>query len=451
MDNTLTSRVIYGGMAGGGKSFLICVWQIHQRMTYPGTRGYIARDVLKDLKGSVLVTFFDVARAMGIAYDYNDNKSIITFPNGSVIVLLEVKYKPSDPDFHDLGSTEYTDGAIEEGINIHKRAAEILLTRTRYKHVEYGLSKKQLITCNPGDSWIKDDIVLPWLDTGLQQRKNKFIQATLASNPDAAFVKADTETLEDMDDPYDKARLLHGDWRAVPQTGGEFYKSFNQLVHVIPSDSYEYNPDKALHISFDENVNPYMALSIWQVEGKKATQIDEIGLLHPRNTLEETCREFTKRYRHHVGGLFIYGDRTSKKQDVKLEKGYDFFKLAQKHLEQFKPAIRLPTKNPSVVMRGNFLNAVFSKNFDGLEINLLNNCVESIKDLNHLKEDSDGTKKKSMIRDPKTGVSYQKYGHYSDTMDYILCEMYKESFTLYVRGPKTPERIIETFKRSNSY
>ena len=448
--NTKTSRVIYGGQAGGGKSFLICLWQIHRRLKYAGTRGYIAREVLRDLKDSVLITFFDVARTMAIRYRYNDQKSFIDFENGSRIQLLEVKYRPSDPDFNDLGSTEYTDGAIEEGVSVHKRAAEFLLSRTRYQHDVFNLTRKQLITCNPGNGWIKEEVVLPYY-AGTIKRKNKFVRATLESNPNKAFVDLYRETLEGMDDPYDKARLLHGDWLAMPQTGGEFYKEFDQVKHIAEAQDTLYDPARPLHISFDENVNPYITLTIWQIDGHNATQIDEVCLQHPNNTLQKLCKTFEARYNNHEAGLFIYGDATSKKQDVKLEKGYNFFSLARGYLDKFKPSVRVPPKNPSVVMRGNFINQIFRRQFDDINIKISEVCKNTIEDYNQVKEDADGTKKKTKFRDPATQITYERHGHTSDANDYLLCEVFKNSFNLYVRGPDKVERIIATRPQTSNY
>ena len=448
LEDNITKRVVFGGAAGGGKSFLACYNQIKKRTMYPGTRGYIARETLKDLKGSILVTFFDLIHFMGLNVKYNDQKSYIDFPNGSRISLLEVKYKPSDPNFNELGSTEYTDGVIEEGIRIHEKAAEILLTRTRYKHHEFGLSPKQLITCNPGPGWIRDKIVIPQIEQGPGE-KNIYVPALLTSNPNKGFVEQYYQTLRDLSDEYDKARLLHGDWYATPKTGAEFYKYFDSDKHTRKHTGSEYNPELPLHVSFDENVNPYMACSVWQINGKRAIKIDEIALKHPRNTLKDTCREFERRYMTHAAGLFIYGDATSVKQDVKLEKGYNFFKLARTYLERYRPVLRVPKSNPPVVMRGNFINSVFDNNFDGIEIIYCDNCVLSIQDVANVLEDADGRKKKEKIKDGISGVTYEKYGHFSDSDDYFLCEAFRDSYRKYTKGGHEIDRTIVTRPRTN--
>ncbi len=49
----------------------------------------------------------------GYHYKYNEQKGYIDFRNGSRIVLLDLYDYPSDPNWNNLGSTEYTDGFIE--------------------------------------------------------------------------------------------------------------------------------------------------------------------------------------------------------------------------------------------------------------------------------------------------------------------------------------------------
>lgn len=245
------------------------------------------------------------------------------------------------------------------------------------------------------------------------------------------------ENFKEKNYRYYKTYVL-GLWGRI-NVGGEFYKDFSPEAHII--DDYAYDPYKPLHISLDENVHPYLTCTVWQLEGKTAYQIDEICLETPRNTIKHTCNEFKERFRDHVGGLFIYGDRTSKKEDVKLEKGQNFFTIVASELQQFKPKLRLPSKNPAVVMRGNFINSIFSEEFDGIKIQLRRNCINSIRDLEYLKEDSDGTKLKEKATHPVTGVRYERYGHTSDTMDYLICEAYSTSFTKYQTGGKKDKYI----------
>lgn len=456
LQNDTTRRVLYGGQAGGGKSFLIALYCYYICTNYDGVRGYIARDAgLKKIKESVMVTCFDVWDSLGVKYRYNDKDSFVVFPNGSKIILLDIFHYPSDPNFNSLGSTEYTFGCIEEGVTASKKACEILMSRTRYKHDIYPeLKPKQLITCNPDEGWIKDDIIIPHFE-GKLRSDTKFVPATLKSNPNKSFVNTYYETLNSMSDPYDKARLLNGDWFAQPRTGGEFYRDFSEEVNTIEAKDYLelYIPSDPLHISFDFNTKPYMTLTIWQVdeiEGKTTvTQIDEICPSHPKNNTRDTCLEFSRRYRTHEAGLFIYGDPAGKHEDTRSETGHNDYRIIGKELERFVPKMRIMTKAPSIVMRGNFINDCFANRLKNICIFIGTNCVNSKMDYNFVKETSDGKKLKKKVRDPKTGVSFEKYGHTSDANDYFLIEFFRSEYRTYLTGGKATKGYIPKSRVNN--
>lgn len=247
---------------------------------------------------------------------------------------------------------------------------------------------------------------------------------------------ADFEFDKRHDYPYYAVYAL-GEWGKL-DTGAEFYKAF---IPAANTAAVEYNPDLPLHLSFDENVNPYLACSIWQAEDNHVWQIDEIALETPRNTLEHTCTEFIKRYGSHTGGVMIYGDATSRKADVKLQKGYNFFTLVTRYLQQFHPHIKVPLANPPVMIRGLFINQIFQHRIQEARVTIGNNCRKSIDDLRYTKEAADGTKLKETTRNTQTGVTYQPYGHFTDTLDYFVCKYFTSAFSTFQHKSATKKRI----------
>jgi hypothetical protein len=86
LEDKTTNEILFGGGAGGGKTALGCYWQLKQRLKYPNTRGLIGRAVLKTLKETTLVSFFQVAKMQGLEsgkhYKFNAQSSQIEFFNG---------------------------------------------------------------------------------------------------------------------------------------------------------------------------------------------------------------------------------------------------------------------------------------------------------------------------------------------------------------------------------
>jgi len=245
--------------------------------------------------------------------------------------------------------------------------------------------------------------------------------------PDA--VKAQIEGYRDTN-AYLYSVYAKGLWTRK-QTGGNFYKLFDRAKNT--GDVF-YNPALPLHISFDFNVNPYMTCTIWQIEGKKAKQINEICLETPNNRTENVCREFIRIYQGHNAGLFIYGDPNGMQEDTRSEKGHNDFVIISRALSIYRPTLRTTKSAPPVVMRGNFINAVFAHNQGGLEFIIGNNCNKSISDYMYLKEAADGTKAKIKEKHPDTGVSFEKYGHTSDANDYMICYAFANEFVEYQKG-----------------
>lgn len=436
------TRCVYGGQAGGGKSVLISAWLDTLAKLLPETRYYIGRERLKDAKESILLTYFDYLKVSKSQVKYNDKDSHITYRNGSRIYLLDVFHYPSDPNYDSLGSREYTAGAIEEGITVSRKGADILLSRTRYKHDVYNLTPKQLITCNPGEGWIKNDIVVPHME-GRGKHNNIFIRATLESNPNKHFADAYRKNLYENLSDYDRARLLYGDWNAHPKTGAEYLKNYNADKHIGP---VEYNKDQPLHLSFDENVHPYITCLVFQIKNfhglRIIYQLDEICLRPPLNSRRHVCNEIISRYKGHSAGMFIYGDASSLKNETGKEYGENFFTDILTYLKQFNPRDRVPKKNPAVVSKGGFLDKILGEQYRNIKLVVSGKCVDSNADYSYTLEDEDGGILKKREKDPDTGITMEKHGHHVDALSYFVCEAFMGDYNYYLGGDRQP--IYET-------
>ena len=89
-----TNDLLFGGAAGGGKSFIGCAWLILLCIKYPGTRYLMGRSKLDNLKKTTLNTFFEICTMWNIKsgkhFNFNGGSNIITFYNGSEILLKDL-------------------------------------------------------------------------------------------------------------------------------------------------------------------------------------------------------------------------------------------------------------------------------------------------------------------------------------------------------------------------
>lgn len=212
LEDNIHTEVFGGGAAGGSKSFLGCLWQVIRRNQYPGTRGFIARARLKNLKQSTLLTLFDVCNKLGLErgkdYFYNAIEGVVKFKNGSEIYLKDLFLYPSDPEFVSLGSTEYTDGFIDEMGEITEQAYNIMKSRIRYKLDDFGLIPKIFMGSNPCKTFVYREFYAKARDGSLESYKS-YIPMFVHDNP---FISDHyVENLKRLD-PINKERLLNGNW-----------------------------------------------------------------------------------------------------------------------------------------------------------------------------------------------------------------------------------------------
>lgn len=214
LEDRETKELLFGGGAGGAKSFLGCYWALKLCIKFPGIRGLICRTVAKTLKETTLVTFWEVCDKQGLQrnvhYKYRQGKGTITFWNGSEILLKDAAFKPEDPNFDRFGSLEIAFAFFDECNQAVKKAWEIIKSRLRHSSLtKYNLVPKMLGTCNPAKNWVYMTFYGPWRKDELKAGR-RFIPALLKDNPHAdANYKAQ---LESMDDPADRQRLLFGNW-----------------------------------------------------------------------------------------------------------------------------------------------------------------------------------------------------------------------------------------------
>lgn len=279
----------FGGGAEGGKSWLGAEWLLTNCTRYPGTKWFIGRNELKRLMASSYATFKKVCTFHDVPdseWTLNGQYNYIQFKNGSRIDLLDLAFKPSDPQFQRFGSTEYTGGWIEEAGEVHFLAFDVLKARVgRWRNKAYDLTPpKILLTMNPEQNWLYRIFYKPWKKRTLKEGY-AFVQSLYKDNP---FTRDEAEKRLDMiEDKVLRARLKLGLWEYA--SGDNALLDYDSIVDLFtntldlpprkgladPKHPKYFTGDVARYGSDKITFGCWHGLDLYQLEWKQNRGIDQ--------------------------------------------------------------------------------------------------------------------------------------------------------------------------------
>lgn len=290
LDNDNIKYLLYGGGAGGGKSWLGCERLLTWCYIYPGSKWFIGRKELSRLMKSSYITFLKVCAYHKIPrndWKLNGQYNYIEFLNGSRIDLLDVDLKPSDPDFERFGSLEYTGGWLEEAGEISFKAFDILKSRIgRHKNKEFGFKSRLLLTSNPNKGWLYSVFYKPWKD-GKLQKGYRFLQALYTDNPHTAEEYG--ENLSEISDEHNRKRLMYGDWEYDDNLKALFnYDALNDVF----SNTITKSNKKYLSVDVADDGSDKTVFSFW--EGLEEYRRESFSKMNSESIIAK-IREYTSK------------------------------------------------------------------------------------------------------------------------------------------------------------
>lgn len=475
-DITIRFIILFGG-SSSGKTYSVAQMVLIFTL-WEGTNTLVMRKVGASIKDSIYQDFVTAASQLGISkmFKFSDGvKTIKCLTNGARIV-----FKGLDDSEKIKGLSSFKRVVMDEWSEFDEEDFKQIRLRLR------GMEGQQIIcTFNPikETHWIKKKLfdTQKWHDvpmeiqiagrtipselTGVKSiRMNEpreimhkrtgeiihhdpdtvVIQTTYLNNfwvvgsPDGTYGYYDEQCIatfefDRLNDPDYYNVYALGEWGVI-RTGSEFFGSFNRGKHT---KEVSYNSALPVHICVDSNVLPYITCTYWQVEiGAKTTiyQFDETLATSPNNTVRKAAKLVAKRLRELAPEkIFIHGDastRASNNIDDEKRSFLDLF-IDTLHKEGIEVEDKVSTKNPSVPMSGEFINAIFDEIMPGYEIVISENCNTSIEDYMSVQKDVNGAILKTKVKNKITMQTYEEHGHISDTFRYIVTDILRDEFLLF--------------------
>lgn len=298
-------EVLYGGAAGGGKTWALVVDPLPY-IGYSEFTGVIFRRTFPQLEGSVLPTTYRIYPAAG--GEYNSTSRVWKFPSGATIRLGYMQYEDS---WNDYKGHNYTYQGFDELTDFVETQYEMMQAWNR-SYVA-GIPAYRRSASNPGGighTWVKKRFPLSspprklgspvwselakmwwqpmssgprsvWRDagTGLELTR-KFIPAKVFDNVD--FLRADPQYLARLLSlsPHRRRALLDGDWDVFE---GQFFDNFSRDgIHVTTSQSphraytvlgsIDYGDRTALEIAFRDFEGNIVFFSEYYSEGRNPVE-----------------------------------------------------------------------------------------------------------------------------------------------------------------------------------
>lgn len=294
-------EVLYGGAKGSGKSYLGTVWVLYMCLTYPGIRALIGRTVLTQLRVTTIKTLLDLFKNCGINqehYNYNQQSNELKFWNGSEIVFRDLQYNPSDPNYDSLGGLEVSIAFIDEVAQVSRQAYDVVRSLLRYKINEYNLTPKIFMSCNPSQSWLKQEFYLPTIQGTIEDHKI-FIQALPTDNPH--LPKEYLEILRSLPAKQMK-RLYLGDWNYETESDSlfDFDEITSSVFKIVPQptdkrymsvDVARFGSDRSVVVIWSGlvvlEVLIYTKLSTTELSSEIRELIQKYGV-HPSNIVVDS-------------------------------------------------------------------------------------------------------------------------------------------------------------------
>ena len=222
-------ETLFGGAAGGGKSYAQIIDALIYALKYPGSKQIIFRRTFPELEMSLIRTHLTFYPLGDKQYVYNSSKHTGRFKNGSII---DFAYIDHEDDVFRYQSAEFDVIRFDELTHFTEFMYTYMISRLRGAN---NFPKYIKSSTNPGGighSWVKTrfiDIGEPNVIHKCEKGTRVFIPSLVQDNK--FLLEYDPEYIERLQNlsENDQKMLLYGNWDVFE---GQYFTEFDRAIHV---------------------------------------------------------------------------------------------------------------------------------------------------------------------------------------------------------------------------
>lgn len=294
-------EVLFGGAAGGGKSYGQLIDALLYALKYSGSKQIIFRRTFADLEKSLIRVSLEMfPKSLAT---YNSSKHTWKFNNGSIV---DFGYIDSEKDVYQYQSAEYDVIRFDELTHFTEYMYVYMISRCRGAN-EFPKAIKS--STNPGGighTWVKERFI----DIGEANKVHEiindagstttriFIPSLVQDNK--ILVENDPDYVKRLDNLPEKERraLRDGDWDIYD---GQYFSEFRRKVHVISPFQIDTTWDR--YITLDYGLDKFAVLFIAvDLKGKAYVY----NYIHKENLIVSEAAQMLKSYMRGQSFKHIY-------------------------------------------------------------------------------------------------------------------------------------------------
>ena len=324
------AKVLYGGAAGGGKTWVQVIDAFIYAMDYPGSKQVIFRRTFPELERSVILEWMKWVPERFASYNSTQHRA--WFSNGSIV---EFAHLERDESVYNYKSAEYDVIRFEEASEFTENQLSYMVSRCRGANNFPHQCKYSTNPGGPGHKYLKrifgigtkKPLEVFWVDVGRHPQTGKTLYEKRVFIP--AFVYENKRLMDD-DPNYiagmmqlpekEREMLLSGNWEIADDS---CFREFDVSIHVCKT--FQPEPHWTKWRSVDNGFNDPFAWYWYAVsedgtvyvyreytrdpddESQKAVvhytdQAKQVKLLSSRVDLSTMTSEEAERYSYTVAG-----------------------------------------------------------------------------------------------------------------------------------------------------